>query len=382
VQLACQRGYFDHNATTPLDSRVRDAMLPWLGESVGNPSSLHRFGRAAREAVETARDRVAALIGGAAPEIVFTASGTEAANAVVASCCEGDAASSHVVVSSFEHPAIRESAARVERLGGRVTRVDPSASGTVAPQAYERALEHGASLACLMLANNELGTLQPVAEVAGSCRRRGVPLLADAVQAAGKVPVSVEELGVDFLILGAHKFHGPLGAAALWVRGEQDLAPLLVGGGQERGRRSSTPNVPAIVGFGAACELARRELDERCRRLASLRDRFERGLDGIPGARVHCRDAPRLPNTSHVAFAGVDANFLMIRLDLAGFAVSTGSACSSGAVRVSPALAAIGLDEQEARSSLRVSFGATNTAEEVDELLAALAVEVAVLAAG
>jgi cysteine desulfurase len=378
--MPCQRGYFDHNATTPLDPRVREAMLVWMGEAVGNPSSAHRFGRSAREAVEEARDHVAALIGGSPPEVVFTASGTEAANAVVSSCCDVDGTSPHVVVSSFEHPAIRESAARVERRGGRVTSIDPGASGTVLSSAYQEALGPDTRLACLMLANNELGTIQPVEELAEICRRRGIPVLADGVQAAGKIPISVERLGIDFLIIGGHKFHGPLGAAALWVRGDRELTPLLVGGGQERSRRSGTLNVPAIVGFGVACDLARRELEERAEHLASLRDRFEAGLASIPGAVVHCREALRLPNTSHVAFLGVDGYLLMIRLDLRGFAVSIGPACSSGASRMSPAVAALGLDEAEARASIRVSFGMTNSADEVDELLAVLASEVAALA--
>ncbi len=379
--MPCQRGYFDHNATTPLDPRVRDAMLVWLGESVGNPSSVHRFGRAAREAVEEARDRVAALIGGDSAEIVFTASGTEAANAVISSCCDTDGASPHVVISSIEHPAIRQSAARVESRGGSATSIDPGPAGRLDASDYAAALRDETTLACMMLANNELGTLQPVDELAAVCAERGVPVLTDAVQAAGKVPISVADLGVDFLFLGGHKFHGPLGAAALWVKGGHELRPLLVGGGQERNRRSGTLDVPAIVGLGTAADLARRELDQRIADLAGLRDYFEANVLAIPGAVVHCREVPRLPSTSHIAFEGVDGTFLMMRLDLVGFAVSTGSACSSGAAGVSPALAAIGLDEAEARSSLRVSFGMTNSADEVDELLAALATEVAALRA-
>ena len=379
--MPCQTGYFDHNATTPLDPRVREAMLEWLGDSFGNPSAVHRFGRAAREAVEVARDRVAALVGGTSAEIVFTASGTEAVNAVITSCCELDGPSPHVVVSSIEHPAVRESAARVERRGGSVSRIEPGPSGCLEASAFAETMRDETVLACLILAHNELGTLQPVSELAAVCRERGVALMTDAVQAAGKVPLAVEELGVDFLVLGGHKFHGPLGAAALWVRGGRELRPLLVGGGQERGRRSGTPDVPAIVGLGVAADLARRELDERIAHLAALRDRFERGVVGIPGGVVHCREAPRLPNTSHVAFEGVDGSFLTMRLDLRGFAVSTGSACASGTSRVSPALAAIGLDEAAARGSLRVSFGMTNSADEVDELLAAFETEVAALRA-
>lgn len=364
-------GYFDHNATTPLDPRVREAMLPWLGQRWGNPSSAHRFGRMAREAVEQARDRVATLLGARPVEIVFTASGSEANNTVVASCCP-PGGTGRLVVSALEHPSVRRAAARAAGHGFEVVTVPPGVDGLVSAEAFAGALTGETRLACLMLANNELGTIQPVREVAEVCRRHSVPLLCDAVQAAGKIPVDVGELGADFVVVGAHKFHGPTGAAALWVRPGRDLEPLLVGGSQERRRRAGTSDVAALVGFGRACELASSELAERGAQLSALRDRFESGLERIAGATVHCKRAPRLPNTSHVAFDGVTAADLMMRLDLAGQAVSTGSACSSGAVESSPVLAAIGLDEAEARASLRVSFGITNTADEVDELLAVL----------
>lgn len=373
------RYYFDHNATTPLDPRVAAAMRPWLEERFGNPSSVHSFGREAREAVEGARDEVATLLGVDAPEVVFTASGTEANNAVIWSAARGAGLRGHLVVSALEHPAVLRAAEAVESLGMEVTVVPPAPDGVVAAEAFLDALREETVLAALMLANNELGTLQPVAEVAVGCQTRGVPLLTDAVQAAGKVPVAARELGADFVVVGAHKFHGPLGAAALWIRGGAPFEPLLVGGSQERRRRASTVNVAAVVGLGAAARLAREELDERAARLAALRDRFERGMRTIPGAMVHCAGVPRLPSTSHVAFPGVHGQDLMIRLDLEGFAVSTGSACGSGSVEVSPTLAAMGMEEREALGSLRVSFGTTNTEEEVDALLAALTAEVAAL---
>lgn len=371
-------GYFDHNATTPLDPRVREAMLPWLGERWGNPSSAHRFGHMAREAVEQARDQVAALVGARSPEIVFTASGSEANNTVVASCCPPEG-TGRLVLSALEHPSVRRAAERAARAGIEVVTVPTEADGVVSVDRFVEALAPGTRLACLMLANNELGTVQPVARVAESCRERGVPLLCDAVQAAGKIPVDVDELAVDYLVVGAHKFHGPTGAAALWVRPGADLEPLLVGGSQERRRRAGTSDVAALVGFGRASELARQELASRAARLAALRDRFEAGVERLAGSTVHCREAPRLPNTSHVAFDGVRADDLMMRLDLAGQAVSTGSACASGAVEASPVLVAIGLDEDEALASLRVSFGITNREEEVEVLLAALEREVEAL---
>ena len=371
-----QSVYLDHNATTPLDPRVREAMLPWLGERWGNPSSLHRFGQAARNAVEEAREKVAALLGARPLEVVFTASGTEANNAVLF----GIAARGHLVISALEHPSIREAAARLERGGMEVTRVTPAADGVVPAAAVAAALRPETRLVCLMLANNELGTLQPVAEVAAVCRERGIPVLCDAVQAIGKMPVDAPALGVDYLTLGAHKFHGPLGAAALWVAKGAELPGLLVGGSQERRRRASTENVPAIVGLGEASALAASEIAARGAHLAALRDRFEAGLlQRIPDAAVHCQGSPRLPNTSHVALPGVEGESLMIRLDLAGFAVSTGSACASGTVEPSKTLLAVGLSNEEALSSLRVSFGLPNRPEEVDAFLEILAREVAEL---
>ncbi|HEY2292199.1 MAG TPA: cysteine desulfurase family protein [Thermoanaerobaculia bacterium] len=378
--------YLDHNATTPLHPRAREAMLPWLGGgSHGNPSSVHRFGQAAREAVEGAREQVAALLNVRPLEVIFTASGTEANNAVIFHTARKAGRRGHLVISAIEHPSVREAAARVAAEGMEVTRVSPRGDGVVPADEILAALRPDTRLVALMLANNELGTLQPVAEVAASCRERGIPLLCDAVQAVGKIPVDASALGADYLVLGAHKFHGPLGAAALWVRKGVEISGHLVGGSQERRRRASTENVPAIVGLGAAAAAAREEMAHRTAHLAALRDRFEAALPGlIPGAIVHCRRSPRLPNTSNVAFQGVEGAFvegesLLIRLDLAGFAVSTGAACSSGSVEPSKTLLAVGISREEALSSLRVSFGIGNTREEVDAFLAALAREVAEL---
>ncbi len=377
--------YLDHNATTPLDPRVREAMLPWLGSEGGNPSSLHRAGRQTKEAVEAARGHVAELLGARPAEIVFTASGTEANNAVLAALGRGGPGrdrggdGGRLVISSFEHPSVRAMAERLEREGVEVVRVTPGPDGVVPPEAFLEAVTPGTRLACLMLANNELGTLQPVAEVARACRERGVPLLSDAVQAVGKVPVDVEALGADYLVLGGHKFHGPLGAAALRIRPGAGFEPYLLGGGQEGGRRAGTSNVPAIVGLGEAARLATEELPRRTPALAALRDRFESALAAVPDARVHCAGSPRLPQTSHVAFPGVEGEALLLRLDAAGFAVSTGSACSSGRPEPSPTLLAIGLPAEEALASLRISLGITNTEEEIDAFVETLQREVAAL---
>ena len=237
----------------------------------------------------------------------------------------------------------------------------------------------GRDRVAVMLANNEIGTLQPVGQIAAGCRERGVPVLCDAVQAVGKIPVRVEELGVDYLCLGAHKFYGPLGAAALWVRKGAAYSALMVGGSQERRRRAGTENVAALVGLGVAAALAEAELEARGEQLRSLRDLFEAQVTSLGGVTILGAESPRIPNTSHLAFEGVDAEALMIRLDLAGFAVSTGAACSSGTVEPSETLLAMGLTREEALASIRVSFGTRNTREEVEAFLAALRREVAEL---
>ncbi len=383
--MTAQRTYFDHNATSPPDPRVVEAMLPFLGSGHANPSSVHREGQAARAAIEEAREQVARLIGVVPVDLVFTASGTEANNAVLRSVFGRFAVDGHLVISAFEHPSIAvtasqlEIASELETAGVRVTRVAPDSGGVIAADAVAAALRPETRLVAVMLANNELGTIQPVAEIARVCRDRGVLVLCDAVQAVGKIAVDADALGVDFLTLGGHKFHGPVGSAALWIRSGVAFEGSLTGGSQERRRRASTENLPAIVGLGRAAELAFGELCERGRVLGALRDRFESGLASIPGATVNCRSSLRLPNTSHVSIAGVDGLSLLIRLDMAGYAVSTGAACASGSLEPSATLLAIGLDPDLARSSIRVSFGITNNAAEVDRFLDRLATEVAAL---
>lgn len=362
--------YFDHNATAPLDPRVLEAMLPWLGRPA-NASAVHGFGQAARGAVEEAREAIARLVGAAPAEVVLTGSATEANNTVLASTGRLARGRGRVVVSAVEHPSVLRAAEGLAADGLEVVVVPCDGDARVDPARLLGEVTPATRLVALMLANNEVGTLQPVAEVAAECRARGVPVLTDAVQAAGKVPVSVGALGVDYLTLAAHKLAGPQGVGALWVRAGAPLEPLLVGGAQERRRRAGTEPVAAVVGFGVAAALARVEGPERARRWSRLRDRFEAGALRL-GARLHAARAERLPNTSHLALPGVAAADLVIRLDLAGFAVSNGSACAAGAPGASHVAAAMGLAPAEAAASIRVSVGPGNDDEQVEALLAAL----------
>lgn len=377
--LAETVAYFDNNATTPLDPRVRDAMLPWLTGMHGNPSSAHRVGRAAKEAVETARQQVADLLAGEPSEVIFTASGSESNNMVIRSLAEASEYRGHFVYSALEHPSIRAAIARAVSLGMEATELAPGADGVVSVEAVSGALRDDTRLVCLMQANNELGTLQPVREVASLCRRRGVPVLCDAVQGVGKLCLDAKQLGVDFITLGGHKFHGPLGCAVLWVRRGHSVTPLVLGASQEGGRRAGTENVPGIVGLGEACRLAAEERQQRHAQLLALRRRLEDGLRDIEGAIIHCDAVERLPHTTHVAFDGISGHQLMLRLDARGIAVSTGSACHSGRPQPSRTLLAMGVPEAEALASLRISSGIANRPEEVDHLLTALAEEVAAL---
>lgn len=364
--------YFDNNATTPLDPRVVEAMLPWMTAQHGNPSSAHGFGRAAKAAVERAREQVLGAIGGRAGQLVFLSSGTEANNAVLLARAEASGFRGRMVFSSLEHASIRSRAKQLEGAGLETREIRPDGQGVATAASFAPAIDGHACLVCLMLANNEIGTLQPVAEVADLAHAAGAPLLCDAVQAVGKIPVDAAALGADYLVVGGHKFHGPNGVAALYVAPGAELRPLLLGAGQEGGMRSSTENVPAIVGLGEACAIAATELAERHRLLLELRQRFEAGIQRFPSVVVHGAAAPRLPHTSHVAFLGLIAHDLMHWLDRRGFAVSTGAACHSGTPQASWACRQMGLSEAEGLASLRISFGMGNTVDEIDRLLAAL----------
>jgi cysteine desulfurase len=360
------RIYLDHNATTPLDPRVLDAMLPVLRDGFGNPSSLHWFGQQARAAVDTAREQVAALIGASPGEIVFTGSGTEADNTAL----RGAAAAVReprrkVVYSTIEHHAVMNTAKALAEEGVPVEAARTRADGRVDLDDLRARVDDRTAVVAVMLANNETGVVEPVAEVVRIARERGALVHCDAVQAAGKIPVDVRVLDVDTLALSGHKIYGPKGVGALYIKRGTRLKAFVRGGSQERNRRAGTENVAGIVGLGRAAELAREDMGPESARLSGLRDRLEAQLLAIPGAQRN-GEAPRVPNTANVSFSGVEAESLVMALDLAGVAVSTGAACAAGAVEPSHVLRAMGLPLERVQASLRFSLGRGTTAEHVD----------------
>jgi cysteine desulfurase len=345
-----------------------------LSETYGNPSSLHAAGRAAREIVERARREVAALVHALPDEVVFTSGGTEADQMAVwgaARAARAKGRGTHIVTSAIEHPAIVGATEALREDGFEVTVVPVSADGLVDSDAFVHALRKDTVLATVQLANHELGTLQPIAELASAARERGVPMHTDAVQAAGKVPVDMAALGVAWLSLSAHKLGGPKGTGALIVQNRAEIEPLLTGGHQERERRGGTENVPGIAGFGMAAAIAQKQLPQWASRMVALRDRFEQGALAL-SARCHGARVPRVPNTSNVAWEGVSGELLAINLDLAGVAVSTGAACTSGSLAPSPVLLALGQVKTRAQEALRISVGPDNTEGEIDAVLALL----------
>jgi cysteine desulfurase len=364
--------YADHNATTPLDPEVRAAIAEALGGSFGNPSSIHRAGQEARRLVERARAQVAGLVGAEPDEIVFTSGGTESDNlAVLGAVTAAPAGRTGVVTSAIEHHAVLEPCAHWQRQGHAVTFIGVDGAGRLELGALAAAAGPGIALFSVMLANNDTGVIQPVAEVAQAAAACGSLVHSDAVQATGKLPIDVKKLGVSLLSFSSHKLYGPKGAGALYVRRGVAIAPLMHGGRQERTLRPGTENVPAIVGFGKACELARARLVVDGRHVQALRDRFETQIVArVPGTRINGVGAGRLANTSDIAFAGLDGEALTINLDMLGMAVSTGAACSAADQTPSHVLLAMGQSEAEARSSVRFSFGRETTTEEIDRAVA------------
>jgi cysteine desulfurase len=368
--------YLDYAATSPLDGRVLEAMLPYLENPAGNPSSLHSFGTAASEAVEEARTNVAALIGASPEEIVFNSGGTEADNLGVLGLARANPEKRHIVVSPVEHAAVRECAASLESGGYEVTRLAVDADGLVDPADLERALRPDTALVAVMWANNEVGTVEPIEEIAQVCAERGVPLHADAVQAAGRIPIDVRQVPVSTLALSSHKLYGPQGVGALYVHGGTRLSPVVLGGGQERGLRSGTENLAGIAGFGEAARLAREELSQRVQHEHALRDRIVEGATAIPGVHLNGHPERRLSNNVHLSVDGVESESLVLFLDSLGYAIGRGSACASSGHRASPVLLAMGRGEREAFSAVRVTVGKDTAGEDVEGFLEAFSAAV------
>ncbi|VVB97456.1 Cysteine desulfurase IscS 2 [uncultured archaeon] len=364
--------YMDHSATTPVDSLVVEAMLPYFSENFGNPSSLYTIGRQARRAIEESRQKVADLIGAKKEEIIFTGSGTESDNLAIKGIAyrnrkKGD----HIITSSIEHHAVLHTCKYLETQGFKVTYLPVDKEGLVNPKDVEKAITPQTILITIMHANNELGTVQPIEEIGKIAKEKNIPLHTDAVQTAGKIPVNVDTLGVSLLSISAHKIYGPKGVGALYLRKGTFVEPQLHGGGHERNLRSSTENVPGIVGFGKACELAKGRLPDE-ERLAGLRDRLIKGILEIKDSYLNGHPVKRLPNNVNVRFSFIEGESMILNLDMKGVAASTGSACSSTSLEPSHVLMAIGLKPEEAHGSLRLTLGRGNTQEDVDYVVSVL----------
>jgi cysteine desulfurase len=369
------RIYLDHNATTPVDPVAATAMMRALSDLFGNASSVHYYGQQAKAAIDDARSAVAALIGAEPSEIVFTSGGTEADNLAIRGVAEALEVTGrkHLITSGIEHEAVLNTFKALAKRGWKTTVLPLDATGVVSPDRLREAMTDDTALVSIMHANNEIGTIQPVAELAAIAKGRGALFHTDAVQSAGKIPVNVRALGVDLVAVSAHKFYGPKGIGALWAKRGVRLSPFLSGGKQERNRRAGTENVPGIIGAGIAAQRAMMKMDVDAERLSALRDRLENGiLSSVPNTDVNgARDA-RVPNTTNISFERIEAESLLIALDLEGVAVSTGSACSSGTLEPSHVLKAMGLSSHRAQNSIRFSLGASNTDEQIDRVISIL----------
>jgi len=368
-----KRIYLDHNATTPVDAAVLEAMLPFLSAEYGNASSIHTFGQRARAAVETAREQVAVLVNARPQEIVFTSGGTESDNHGIFGIVEplpGANPAPHVITSSIEHEAVLNTCQAMEKRGASVTYLPVTGAGLIAIEDLRSAIRAETKLITVMHANNELGTVQPLEQIGQIAAEREIYFHTDAVQSAGKIPIDVQALQLDLLSISAHKLYGPKGVGALYVRGGTQLRQFLYGGHHQRGFRPGTENVAGIVGLGKAAEIARTSRQEDTARVSALRNKLEEGLLArIADCRANGSPALRTPNTSNITFTGIEGEALVIALDLKGLACSTGAACSSGAVEPSHVLTAIGLPSADARASIRFSLGRHTTAEEIDAAL-------------
>ncbi|MFQ6675990.1 MAG: cysteine desulfurase family protein [Fidelibacterota bacterium] len=372
--------YFDYCATTPLDKRVAELITRVNEKVFGNPSSIHRFGQEARASVEKARRQLAQAIGCKPSEIVFTASGSEANNLALWNVIYGE--KKHVVTSTVEHPSVTKTVAALEPFGVTVTFVDVDSKGLVDPRQVAGAIRDDTALVAVMMANNEVGTVQPIAEIARVCAQAGIPLHSDGVQALGKIPVDVKTLGVSTMSFSAHKLYGPKGVGALYVKDGTPVQPLISGGSQEGRRRAGTENVAGIAGFGLASQLATASLETEGRRLRLLEKKFLEDLTAaIPGLIVNGHPEHRLPGVLSITVTGVPADDLLMNLDLDGLAVSSGAACSSGTTRPSPVLKAMGIPDDLNRQTLRISFGRFTRESDVDSLSQSLIKHVTALRA-
>ena len=372
--------YLDHAGTTPLDSKVLEAMVPYFTQRFGNPSSLHSVGQEARYALDEARERVAGVLNCRSREIVFTAGGTESDNAAIHGVATAlHETGNHIVTSSVEHHAVLHACQYLESQGFEVTYLSVDADGMVQPEAVYNAINERTTLVSIMYGNNEIGTINPISEIAKSVKKRAEELSrtivfhTDAVQAAGYLSLDVAELGVDLLSLSGHKFHGPKGTGVLYMKRGSPYLPLIHGGGQERERRSGTENIPGIIGLSVALDAADTVREETSQRCAALRDRIiDSVLQQIPGSRLNGHATQRLPNNANFSFTGVEGEPILLGLDMAGIAASSGSACSSGSLEPSHVLLALGQSAEIARGSLRLTLGRDNTEDEVEYLLGVL----------
>lgn len=367
-----QRIYLDHNATTPLAPEAADRLDRISREVWGNASSVHHFGQQAKAVLDEARNDVAALLNADPSEVVFTAGGTESDNFALRGAAEAleAAGRKHLISTAIEHEAVLNTLKALTRRGWRVTLLPVDASGIVSPDALRDAITDDTAIVSVMHANNEIGTIQPVSELAAIAHERGALVHTDAVQSAGKLPLDVKTLGVDLLSISGHKFYGPKGAGAIWIRRGVRLSPFMTGGRQERNRRAGTESVAALSALGVAARLARSKVHEEAARLTVLRDRLEQGLlTGVPGSARNGAATPRVGNTANLSFERIESESLLIGLDLEGIAVSSGSACSSGTLEPSHVLKAMGLPHHRTLSSIRFSFGASNTDEDVDRVI-------------
>lgn len=363
--------YMDHSATSPVDPEVLEAMEPYFTDSFGNASTLYSLGREARTAMESARKQVASIIGANPDEIIFTSGGTESDNiAIKGTVFKLKKKGNHIITSAIEHPAVDETCKYLEKNGFQVTYLPVGKDGIVSVADLEDAITDKTILITIMHANNEIGTIQPIAQIGEVAAAKNIYFHTDAVQSVGKIPVDIEELKVDLLSISAHKLYGPKGVGALYIRKGIRLEPIIHGGGHERGIRPGTENVAGVVGLGKACEIAGRDLDENSKNLTSIRDKLINGvLSEIEESHLNGHPTQRLPNNAHFRFTGIEGESLILHLDFKGIAASTGSACSSKKLEPSHVLMALGMDEVQAHGSLRLTLGKENTAEEVDYVI-------------